>query len=77
MALESFIVAVLLLFINLIFVIRPLPLLAIPIGIFTVYMVSQVFMSDITLPVQPFFSFFLLMIASICVLANGLSLKER
>ena len=73
---EIFVLAILFLFINLLFVFKRVPILAIPVGIFTVYVIAMVFIGSTEIPAQPYFSFFVLMVTAINILINGLDIKE-
>jgi len=73
---EIFVLAILFLFLNLLFVFKRVPIMAIPVGIFTVYVIAMVFIGSSELPAQPYFSFFILMVTAINILINGLDIKE-
>jgi len=75
--LETLIFAVLLLFINLILIYKPIPVLAFPVGIFTLYIYATQFLTDSTLPAQPYFTVFLILVNVSGLVVNALSLKER
>lgn len=70
--LEIFVLSILFLFLNLIFVFKPVPIIAIPIGVYTVYIIAMVFIGSSEIPAQPYFSFFILLVTSISMLINAL-----
>lgn len=74
--LELLILSILLMFINILFCIRPIPILAIPFGLFTIYMIAKVFAPSSILPAQPYYSFLILMVSAISIFINGLSTAE-
>ena len=75
--LETLIFAVLLLFVNLILIYKPIPVLAFPVEIFTLYLYITKFLGDSSLPIQPFFTVFLMLINVSGLLVNALSLKGK
>lgn len=74
--LEIFVLSILFLFINLIFVFKRIPILAIPVGLFTIYVIAMVFIGSSEIPAQPYFSFFILMVTAINILVNGLDTRD-
>ena len=74
---ETLIFALLLLIVNLILIFRPLPVLAFPVELFTLYLYTTQFLGDSTLPMQPYFTMFLILINVSGLVTNALSLKEK
>lgn len=68
--LEMFIVAIIFLFFNFILIVKRVPLISLPIAIFTIYITVMVFLKDTTIPANPYFSFFIILIAVINLLSN-------
>lgn len=75
--LETLIFAILLLFINLILIYKPIPILAFPVEIFTLYLYATQFLNDSSLPMQPFFTVFLILLNVSGIVVNALSLQEK
>ena len=75
--LETLIFAVLLLFVNLILIYKPIPVLAFPVEIFTLYIYATRFITDSSLPVQPYFTIFLILINVCGLVVNALNLKGK
>jgi len=69
---ENFVILILLLFINLILIYRPIPILAFPVMIFTLYLYATQFITDATLPMQPYFVIFLMIISVAGLVVNAL-----
>jgi len=74
--LETLIFAVLLLFVNLILIYKPIPILAFPVELFTLYLYVTQVLADSSLPMQPFFTIFLILVNICGLVVNGLSLKD-
>lgn len=69
--LEMFVLSVIFLLINLVLMVRRVPLVGVPISIFTLYMGVVVFLKDTTLPANPYYSLFILFIAVMNLLINA------
>lgn len=74
--LETLIFAVLLLFINLILIYKPIPILAFPVMLFTLYLYVTQFLGDSSLPMQPYFTIFLCLVNVSGLIVNAFNLKE-
>ena len=74
--LETLIFAVLLLFVNLILIYKPIPILAFPVELFTLYLYATQILLDSSLPMQPFFTIFLMIVNVAGLIVNALSLKD-
>ena len=74
---ETLIFALLLLIVNLILIFRPMPVLAFPVEIFTLYLYTTQLLGDSSLPMQPYFTLFLILINVSGLVTNALSIKER
>lgn len=74
---QMLIVSVVLLMVNLIMIYRPLPILAFPVELFTIYIYATVFLGDSTLPMQPFYTVFLALINVAGMAVNALSMKKH
>jgi len=74
--LETLIFAVLLLFINFILIYKPVPILAFPVMLFTLYLYVTQFLGDSSLPMQPYFTIFLCLVNVSGLIVNAFSLKE-
>ena len=68
--------AILLWFLTLLFIIKPIPIIAVPFGLMVWYITIMELRHITTLPVQPYFSFLLLMFSAISVFVNGQSYGE-
>lgn len=75
--LENFVFMVLLLFVNLIFIIKPIPLIAFPVALFSFYMGAIIFLYDSSIPSNPYSTVFFVLICVCNILANSLSLREK
>ena len=75
--LETLIFAVLLLFVNLILIYKPIPILAFPVELFTLYLYATQFLGDSTLPMQPYFTLFLILINISGLIVNALDIKRN
>lgn len=73
---EPFVVAILFLFLNLLFCFKKVPLVAIIIGLYTWYITAMVFIGSSSIPVQPYFSFFLLLVSTTSMLINVLDIRK-
>lgn len=74
--LETFIVAVLLIFLNLFFAIKRLPVIGIPIAILTIYISATKFLIDTTIPVNPLFTILVVLFAIGNIFANALDMNK-
>lgn len=74
---NTFIFFILLLFINLIFTFKRVPVIAFPIGLYSFYMSSTIFLNDSNIPYNPHSSVFLILLITCSLLSNALSLKEK
>jgi len=72
---ENFVILILLLFINLILIYRPIPILAFPVMLFTLYLYATQFINDSNLPMQPYFVIFLMIISVAGLVVNALDSK--
>ena len=73
---RTLIFALSLLVINLILIYKPIPILAFPVMLFTLYIYITQFLNDFSLPIQPFFTIFLCLINVSGLIINAFSLKE-
>lgn len=74
---EVLIVEILFLFINLILLVKRLPLLGIPVPIFTVYIGAIYFLPDTTLSFNKIFVAFILLIATLALIANAMDMVDK
>lgn len=75
--LDTFIVAVLLLFFNFILIAKRIPIVSIPVAVFTIYVAATKFLTDATIPVHVEFSFFVMLMAIMNIFANVLKVNEK
>lgn len=75
--LDTFIVAVLLLFFNFILIAKRIPIVSFPVAVFTIWVTATKFVSDTTIPVHFEFSLFLILMAIINIFANALKVNEK
>jgi len=68
---EILLLEILFLFLNLILIVKRIPILAVPIGIFTVYISATQFLADTSYSANKIFVIFILIVASVNILANG------
>jgi len=68
---EIFLLEILFLFLNLILIVKRIPLLAMPFGVFSIYISATQFLPDTSYIANKIFVIFILIIASVNVLANG------
>lgn len=73
----EFIFSIILLIINLILIYKPIPILAFPVQLFSLYICATVFLPSVDLPMQPFYTLFLMLINVSGLTVNALSLKDR
>ena len=74
---ETLIFALILLIVNLLLIYRPIPILAFPVELFTLYLYTTQFLTDSSLPMQPFFTLFLMLINVSGLIVNALHLREK
>ena len=74
---RTLIFALSLLVVNLILIYKPIPVLAFPVMLFTLYLYITQFLGDSSLPVQPYFTIFLILINVSGLIVNALSLKGK
>ena len=72
----EFIFSIILLIINLILIYKPIPVLAFPVQLFSLYICAIVFLSSVDLPMQPFYTIFLILITVCGLVVNGLELRR-
>jgi len=72
------IIFILFLFIDLILIYKPVPILAFPVMLFLLWFgITQLFpLSDSVLPMNPYTSIFFLVFCALGILVNGLDLKR-
>lgn len=77
--LENFIVLIIIMFVNIVLIYRPLPIFAFPIEIFTLYLYVTEFLtlSSSVIPLNPFFTIFLILINISGLVINALELKSK
>ena len=75
--LETLIFALILLIVNLLLIYRPVPILAFPVELFTLYLYATQFLGDSTLPMQPFFTFFLILINVCGLIVNAFDVRSN
>lgn len=73
---ETLIFAIILLFLNLILIYRPIPIASFVIGMFSIYIYATQMLTDSTLPVNPFFTVFLILVSTIGIIINALSMRK-
>ena len=73
--LETLIFAVLLLFINFILIYKPVPILAFPVMLFTLYLYVTQFLGDSSLPMQPYFTIFLCLVNVSGLIVNAMDMR--
>lgn len=74
----DFILLIFLIMLNLLIMVRRIPLVGVPISIFTIYMGVAFFMNieASVIPANPFTTFLLTIIAVSALIANGMELKK-
>lgn len=75
--LDTFIVAVLFLFLNFILIAKRVPLLGIPVAVFTIYLTATKLLADTTIPLHFEFGLFLLLISALNIYSNVLELNKK
>ena len=76
---ESLLFALILIFLNIIITIKPMPLLGLVIGLFTILVGILFFVSDTTLPVNspsPYFTLLVLLIASVNLYSQSVDIRK-
>lgn len=77
--LETFIALIIIMFVNLLMIYKPIPIFAFTVGLFTLYLYITEFLplpsSDI--PLNPFFTLFLILINIAGLVINSLELKGK
>lgn len=76
---ESLLFALILIFLNIIITIKPMPLLGLTIGLFTILIGILSFIPDTTLPVNsptPYFTLLILLIASINLYSQSVDIRK-
>jgi len=61
---------------NFILIFKKIPILSFTVSIFTIVISVLYFLTDEYIPANPYFTLFILMIAVISLLMNGISLQE-
>jgi len=72
---ETLIFAIILLVLNVVLTYKPIPIMGFPLGIFSLFIYITVFLNDASLPVQPFFTMFLMLLAVTQLLANAFEFR--
>lgn len=75
--LDTFIVAVLFLFLNFILIAKRVPILGVPVAIFTFFLTATKLLFDVTIPLHFEFGVFLLFISAINVIVNALEMNKK
>lgn len=75
--LDTFIVAVLFLFLNFILIAKRVPLLGIPVAIFTIFLTATKLITDTTIPLHFELGLFILIISMLNLFVNGLELNKK
>lgn len=73
----EFIFSIMLLIINLVLVYKPIPILAFPVELFSLYICATVFLSNSNLPMQPFYTVFLIMIICFALIVNAFDFNQK
>lgn len=77
---ESLLFALILIFLNIIIIVKPMPLLGLTIGLFTILLCILFYISDATLPMNnptPWFTLLLLLIASINLYSQSVDIRKK
>lgn len=74
---ETLIVSLILLMVNLIMIYRPLPILAFPVELFTAYIYATQFLYDSSLPLQPYYTIFLVLVNVGGMTVNALTMRKK
>lgn len=72
---ENFVILIILLFVNILLIYKPIPILAFPVMIFTLYLYATQFITDTTIPLQPYFIIFLMLISVSGLVVNAFNLR--
>lgn len=73
----EFIFSIILLIVNLILVYKPIPILAFPVQLFSMFICATVFLPSNDLPMQPFYTLFLIIIVIFAMIVNALDFKQK
>lgn len=75
--LDTFIIAVLFLFLNFILIAKRVPLLGVPVALFTIYLTATKLITDITIPLHFELGLFILIISMLNLFVNALELNKK
>ena len=72
----EFIFSIILLIINLVLVYKPIPILAFPVELFSLFICATVFLPSADLPMQPFYTMFLMIIIVFAMIVNAFDFNQ-
>jgi len=74
---EGFLFYAIVFLINLIFIFKRIPLVAFPLGLFSLYVSATVFLTDSTIPVNPYSTMLLFLLTTCMLLTNSLVMTQK